>query len=195
MPRLFVSIPIPADVAGPLAAGLPSDLPALRRVAPELLHVTLAFVGSMDEGRVADVVAAVQDAVRGARAFRVAFIELGRFPEHGPPRIVWAGTSAAREIERAGGAVRRALEAHRVPFDPKPLRAHVTLARVRDGAGADGAAAVGRAVSVARVPEGLGFVADAVHVMESVLSRSGPRYSSRARVALVDGGKDEAPAG
>ncbi|MDE3112926.1 MAG: RNA 2',3'-cyclic phosphodiesterase [Chloroflexota bacterium] len=195
MPRLFVAVPIPTDVAVALARSLPAEAPALRRVAPELLHVTLAFLGAVPEERVADAAAAVAQAVRGRRAFRVAFTGLGRFPEHGPPRLAWAGTDAGREIEAVGGAVRHALEARDLPFDPKPLRPHVTLARVREGTPAGEAAAVGAALAAARLPRRLAFTADAVHLMESVLSRSGPRYSSRARAALTGGGNEGASAG
>ncbi len=195
MPRLFAAIPVPPGVAASLSDALPGGLPALRRVAPELLHVTLAFVGQVGEDRVSGVRAALAESVRGVPAFRVAFTGLALFPEHGPPRIVWAATDAGREIERTGAAVRRALDEHRIPFDRKPLRPHVTLARVRDGARATDAAAIAEAVAAARVPEGLAFAADALHLMESVLSRSGPRYSSIARVALVDDGTDGAPGG
>ncbi len=193
--RLFVAIPLPTDVATALARSLPDELPALRRVAPDLLHVTLAFIGAVGEDRLDDVTAAVAAAAAGATAFPIAFTVLGRFPERGSPRIVWAGTSATGEIEALGTAVRDSLARRGIPFDPKPLRAHVTLARVRDEATSSESAAVERAVATARIPAGAAFTADAVHVVQSVLSRSGPRYSSRARVALAGSGRSGGPQG
>lgn len=186
MPRLFVAIALPADVAAALAAALPTDSPALRRVAPALLHVTLAFIGSVGEERVPEIARAVEAAVRDSPAFVIPFDRVGRFPERGPIRVVWAGTGpAAERIEHLGVGVRATLAREGVPFDPKPLRPHVTLARVRDGATERELSRVAAAVAAARLPVGLAATADAVHLMESVLSRGGPRYSSRARSALT----------
>lgn len=186
MPRLFVAIPLPADVAGALAAMLPSDVPALRRVAPDLLHVTLAFIGSVGEERLADVQAAAEHAARATPPFEIDLRALGRFPERGPVRMVWVGTGdAAPRIERLGAAMRTELAGRGVPFDPKPLRPHITLARVRDGATGPELAAISSALGGARVPDGLRAPADALHVMESILGRTGPRYSSRARIELT----------
>jgi RNA 2',3'-cyclic 3'-phosphodiesterase len=189
VPRLFIAIPFPADTAAALAAALPSDLPALRRVAPELLHVTLAFIGSVGEERLSDVTAAADAAARATPPFEIRFARLGRFPERGPVRMVWVGTGeAAPLVERLGGAVRAELAGRRVPFDQKPLRPHVTLARVRDGATSAELAAIASALGAARVRDGIHAPADALHVMESTLTRTGPRYSSRARIPLTGTG-------
>lgn len=195
MLRLFVAIPLPTDVATALARSLSDELPALRRVAPDLLHVTLAFIGALAQDRLDDVTAAVGTVAADASSFPIAFTTLGRFPERGDPRIVWAGTSATREIEALGTAVRDSLARRGVPFDPKPLRAHVTLARVRDEATSAERAAVEHAVATARIPAGAAFTADAVHVVQSVLTDPGPRYSSRARVALAGSVRSGSPQG
>jgi RNA 2',3'-cyclic 3'-phosphodiesterase len=168
-----------------LARALP-DLPALRKVAPELMHVTLAFLGAVEEDRVPRVVDAARAAAAGNAPFDIDVTGLGRFPQHGPPRTLWAGVDAraADAVVRTGAAVRAELLRHGVPFDPKPLRAHITLARVREGAGAEDARAVAAALAAARIPA-LRFRAAAIHVMESALGRGGPRYTSRAAVPLV----------
>ena len=193
MPRIFVALPIPLEAATAVAAALP-DLPGLKRVSPELLHLTLAFVGGIDEQRVGEVEAAARSAGGSARPFRVPLGPLGRFPPNGPPTVVWAGTGAAAAgIERLGGAVRRELESAGVPFDPKPLRPHVTLARVRERATPEEARAIAAAVAAATVPAGLGFAADAIEVVESVLGREGPRYRLRGRYRLTGEGQRPGP--
>ena len=184
MPRLFVAVPVPRDVAVVLAALLP-DTRSLRRVEADLLHLTLAFVGSAPEERVSQVVEAAASAAGRCAPFTVRFEELGRFPDAGPPRTVWAGTIAgAPRLEELSRAVREELARRAVPFDPKPFRAHVTLARLREGGSTADVATTGKALRAARIPDRLGFAVDAVHVVESVLTPRGPRYSSRARAAL-----------
>lgn len=190
MLRIFVALPVPLEVSSLLAAVLPGDLAGLRRVGADLLHVTLAFVGWMGEERLADVTAAVGPAAREVRAFRVGLEGVGRFPPSGRPSVIWAGVGdeARAEIERLGQLVRSGLERRRVPFDPKPLRSHITLARVSDRATEEEARSIAAAAAAARLPAGLAFRAEAVHVMQSVLTRAGPRYSSRARIPLPEGG-------
>lgn len=185
MPRLFVALTIPPDVAGTLAALVPPELPGVRRIAPELLHVTLAFLGATPEERVPAVVDAAGAAALGGTPFRIGIERVGRFPPGGHVRVVWAETAEGAEaILELGGRVREELQRRRLRYDPKPLRPHVTLARVREDMGP----VEGRRISVATaslpVPAGLGFEATAVDVMESVLGPRGPRYSSRARLPL-----------
>lgn len=197
MPRIFIAIPLPPDLAQKVAALVP-DHPALRRVDPALLHFTLAFVGSLPEERVADVAEAVTAAGNGVRAFRMSLDEVGRFPPSGLPRVIWAGSgdpAAGSRLVELGAAVRAELARRSVPFDAKPLLPHVTLARVRDGATRDDAQAIRGSLAVVRVPAGLGFDAQVVHVMESVLGPKGPRYSTRAEIALREQrGEDRPPA-
>lgn len=151
------------------------------------MHVTLAFLGEVGDQDVPRTVEAARAAAIGTGPFDVGITGIGKFPEHGPPRALWAAVDApaAAAILRIGASVRAELLRHGLRFDPKPLRAHVTLARVRDGADAGEARA---ALAAARVPA-VRFRAETLHVMESTLGRGGPRYTSRAVVPLV------APAG
>lgn len=195
MPRIFIAIALPSDVAAALSAALPESA-ELRRVPPENMHVTLAFLGQVGEERVPDIIAAVRVAAARCGPFDVELRTVGRFPEHGRPRVVWAGAGprATDAVVQLGASVRAELLRHGVPFDPKPLRAHVTLARVRDEVGEDGSRAILAAVAAATLARHLGFRAASVHVMESRLLPSGPLYSSRAESALtgppggIDGG-------
>ena len=45
--RLFIAVPLPQELTDRAAALLPAALPALKRAAPELMHITLAFLGWM----------------------------------------------------------------------------------------------------------------------------------------------------
>src|SRR5260221_281781 len=65
------------------------DIPALRRVRPELMHVTLAFLGAVAAERLEDVAAAVGDGVARRRACLVSFDSLGRFPLTVAPTVAW----------------------------------------------------------------------------------------------------------
>ena len=108
--RLFIAIPLPPDVAHRASALLPPALPGLRRVQPENLHVTLAFLGETPESRLPDVAAAAEHAARAVRRFRLVFDRTGRFPERGRPRVLWLGFADGLPcVQRLGEGVYRAV--------------------------------------------------------------------------------------
>jgi len=181
--RLFIALPLPAEIASAAAALLP-DVPGLRRVRPDLLHVTLAFVGHVSDERLDDVLAASGEAASAQAAFAVTLDRAGRFPEGGAPRVVWIGMGeGATESANLAIAVRNALTARALPFDDRPFRPHVTLARVKPDVDRTTARAIAAAAAGLRVPP-LRFVAEAVVPFESVLSPKGPRYTPRAVAPL-----------
>lgn len=188
--RLFVAIPLPSDVAQRAFAVLPETLTGLRRVQPDNLHVTLAFLGETPESRLPDVAAAAEDAARGVPRFTLGFDRAGRFPERGRPRVVWLGMADGRSnVERLGQAVSRTLRENGLDFEDRPLSPHVTLARVRDEATTAEARTVAATIDTLDVPS-LSIDVHEIAVVQSVLSSKGPRYTARARAPLGGVGKE-----
>ena len=148
------------------------------------MHVTLAFIGQTSEERLTDVSASVETAAAGVTAFDIELDHAGRFPPTGRPRVVWLGVGAgASSVLAIGERVRAELARHEVRFDAKPLRAHVTLGRVREDVTLVDARSIAAGVEAMRVPH-LRFRADSVVVFESVLSPRGPRYTARSTPPL-----------
>jgi len=87
--------------------------------------MTLAFVGSVDEERIAEVERAGSEVT--PRAMSLVLDQPGYWKHN---RIVWAGASAPPpELEELVSGLRGALARSRIGFDPKPFAAHVTLLR------------------------------------------------------------------
>jgi 2'-5' RNA ligase len=101
---------------------------------PEKLHVTLAFLGSVNADRVSALIESLGKALAGTPGFRVRFDTIGAFPNKHHARIAWAGA------QHADGAFTRLAESVRVAarafatLDDKRAVLHVTLARLRDAA-------------------------------------------------------------
>jgi RNA 2',3'-cyclic 3'-phosphodiesterase len=157
------------------------------------MHITIAFLGRTPDERLPDVTAAVETAASAVKAFDVELDRPGRFPPTGRPRVVYLGVGAgAPAVLALGERILRELQRLTIPFDAKPLRAHVTLGRMREDADLADARAVAAATAAMRVPH-LRFRIDGVTVFESVLSPRGARYMPRATAAL-QAGPGEAPA-
>ena len=96
-----------------------------RPTRPGNLHVTLAFLGSVEAKRIMEVERAAGQVA--PRALSLVLDQPGYWKHN---RIVWAGASAVPpELEGLVLELRDALARSRIAFDPKPFASHVTLLR------------------------------------------------------------------
>jgi 2'-5' RNA ligase len=182
--RLFVAIPLPTEIADRAAACLPPALPAIRPVRPELMHITLAFLGWLADERLDAASEAVRAAAVGRGPFELTLDHAGRFPASGRPRAVWLGVGDG-EAELIALAEATAAELRRRSFtlEDRRFAPHLTLARVqREVSGAE-ARTIAGAVEALTIPE-LRIAVDRIAVVESRLSPKGPRYTTRAEIPL-----------
>jgi len=100
-------------------------------VGADNLHITLKFLGGVEDTRLSDVADAVGVAA-GVRAFDVEVRGLGAFPTPTRPRVIWAGTDDAPAFAALAARVDRALVALGFPPEARGFTPHVTLGRVRE---------------------------------------------------------------
>jgi RNA 2',3'-cyclic 3'-phosphodiesterase len=140
--RLFVAVnppePALAHLAGAVAGlhlGRAASVGLNVRLTPrERWHLTVAFLGDVEPDRLPDAQDALGKAVAGWQepAPRLRLAGGGRFGR-GRFTILWAGTAGdVVSMTQLAGSVRRQLKRARVPFDHKPFRPHLTLARPGD---------------------------------------------------------------
>jgi 2'-5' RNA ligase len=165
-----------------VAADLRQVPAAVSWVRPENLHLTLRFLGSVDEAALAGIREALEEAAVGTASFMIRLGGLGGFPSPRAPRVVWVGVEAGAEALAALHArLEAALQARGILREGRPFHAHVTLGRARDPRGAPPLAG-----ALAGGAPGLGeVVVEAVCLMRSELDPAGARHSVLARVALT----------
>lgn len=128
MPRLFVALDLPEDIKLSLAP-LTRGLGDVRWLLPEEQHLTLRFIGEVDNGRMEEVIEALT-LVDGA-PFELRLGGIGHFPPRGEPRIIWAGVEKSEPLKRLKRAVDRALDEIGLPAEGRKFTPHITLARIR----------------------------------------------------------------
>ena len=152
-------------------------------VGTDNLHITLKFLGDVEDQRAEEIGASLGAAVADIDAFDIALRGLGAFPTPVHPRVIWAGVGTGeRSLAAIAAAVERSLAPLGFPADARGFSAHVTLGRVReprrDPALTD---ALARAVEAE-----LGSACvDHVVLMRSQLSPRGARYSDLAVLPLA----------
>lgn len=125
--RVFVAIrpdAIARDRLDGLAESLAAGARHSRRVAKENLHLTLAFIGTLEEQRARSVARALLGC--RARAFEWTIDRVGYFAG---ARVVWGGGPESLRLQDLADRVRGALRALDVTFDNRPFVPHVTLLR------------------------------------------------------------------
>jgi len=121
-------------------------------VAPDNLHLTLRFLGEVEDGVGAEV-QAVMAAPFALAPFDLELSGVGAFPPAGAARVVWFGVSAGADaLGRLHAEVEARLQRFGFSREVRPFRVHLTVARfrtpapsrVRDLIGAAPPGAIGR---------------------------------------------------
>lgn len=129
--RLFFALPLPPGLQLALETWQRAH-PGIRGwCRPEDLHLTLAFLGELPPDALPRLEDAARTVAAGHRAFTLRTAELGGFPDARRARVIWLGLAPCPALEDLAADLRQALAARGVPFDPKPFRPHLTLARLR----------------------------------------------------------------
>jgi RNA 2',3'-cyclic 3'-phosphodiesterase len=141
--RLFVAVDLDDDVrheVGEVIARMRASIGKSRAtrvswVAPDQLHLTLHFLGSVEPATAARVIEAVAEPI-DQPPFRITFEGLGTFPAHGRPNVIWLGVGQGREsLIELHALVESRLKATGVQLERRPFSPHLTLARVKQMSG------------------------------------------------------------
>lgn len=132
--RLFVAVDVNDQVRSlALEAGAALARAGVtgRYESPEKLHVTLAFLGSVADERLATVLQTFRD-VRAERPFWLEFDKLGAYPNVHRPRVIWIGSSRANsDFAARAREVRAAFAASGFTFDHE-AEPHISICRPKD---------------------------------------------------------------
>lgn len=126
--RLFIAIELPVELKRALGK-LKSDLPGARWVSAEQIHLTLAFLGEVEEANVERLRAEL--ARIHLPPFTLTLTGTGCFPHRQRPRVLWVGLAPQPRLTELAAAVQAAILACGLPVEDRPFSAHITLARLK----------------------------------------------------------------
>jgi 2'-5' RNA ligase len=173
---------IQSEVKRRMTDGLSREA-SLSWVRPAALHLTVKFLGDIDEGLVTPLRDAMAQALSRHRAIQIPLHHLGVFPRPQQPRVLWIGPTdqwASSEDAARLTALHREVDACCASLnlapDTMPFSAHLTLARIKAGHHAVGQALV-RSGAMDRPFEGTWLPVDAIALMRSELKPTGSIYT------------------
>jgi len=188
--RLFVALDLPDPVRAAIVEWGDEALadPALRPVAPESLHVTLAFLGYLPEREIEPLAAIVREV--GGPAPKVTLGDPVQRPERGRPRLFALPAESPGTISLQAALEEKLVAAHLYKPEKRPFWPHVTVARVRrEERGSKRPAPV--SWPPRELPQGLlqPFVGVRIVLYRSQLQPQGAQYTPLAQVELPAGGR------
>ena len=184
--RTFVGVEVSSSVRGKVAAlqqALARSGADVRWQDAANLHVTLLFLGDVDERELGAVCRAVAKAAATEPPFTLTAAGVGAFPNARRPKTVWAGiTDGAGPLQRLNAALEeRMLELGCYRQEERGYTPHLTLGRAKRDA--DGFALA------SEIPKRLAWdggatTVDEVLVYSSETGRDGPEYAVIGRAPL-----------
>lgn len=128
MIRLFVAIPLPADIRARLGL-LSAGIPGAKWVAPANMHLTLRFIGAVEEPVVAEIAAALD--VVEAPPFALEIDGIGDFGSGKRRRALWVGVARNAALEHLQARIESALVRLGLKLERRRFVPHVTLAHLK----------------------------------------------------------------
>lgn len=134
--RAFLAIDPPEGIRETLVSvqnTLKKELPGVRWVSPEGIHLTLKFFGQIGKRELASITALVPQELMDASPLKLSIESIGVFPHLRRPRVLWLGTGG--EVEKLVNLTNHlecSLEKAGFPREERPFTPHWTLARFND---------------------------------------------------------------
>ena len=187
MTRTFLALELPETIKAVLrrrTERLAHALPEVRIVDVAGLHLTLAFLGELDNAHLAAATEAAEEAASAHAPITLRLARLGTFGSARSPRVIWVGL--AGEVAQLGAlqsTLADALAARGFPREARPFAPHLTLARIKKPLSDDLLAALAR-LQGEPAPDAA-WQADALSVMKSELLRPAALYTALSRWPLA----------
>ena len=153
-------------------------------VRPEGIHLTLKFLGDVDEATEPHLRAALGQAAGGgdARPVTMHMEGFGVFPDFRRPSVIWAGVLPDPPLELLQHRVEQAFAPLGFPTEAKAFRPHLTLGRAKREAGPRDFAGLEEALGALSFSE-TALIPD-VALMQSTLQVGGAVYQVKHRERL-----------
>jgi len=183
--RLFIAVEIPDEIKKNIVERINELKPVeavVKWVAKENLHITLKFLGWVEEKDLDKLIKMTSKAVESFNRFKVNFAGLGTFPEGKAPRVVWVGMGeGAEEMGKLAEALENKLSRAGFRSEPRGFKPHLTIGRIKAKKGVDNLKTNLAAIKEPKFGE---TEVDSLFIMKSTLTSKGPIYEKIKEVKL-----------
>ena len=181
--RTFIAVNLPDEIKKNVAeatASLKKIDSGIKWVEPQNLHLTLKFLGWVEDRRLPEVVEIAGKV--GAPSFKLKLAGVGSFPEGKSPRVLWVDIiEGAAELKAIASRLEKDYSSAGFRTEEREFSPHLTIGRVKEKRGID------KVMEEMGKLAGVGFgecVIQNIEIMKSTLSREGPIYEVYKRISF-----------
>ena len=139
--RSFIAIPLSAEIIFRIEKTqkelktLPADV---KWVNPRSIHLTLKFLGGIEEEDIEKIAQGIQDGIKGFKPWSAAVRNMGAFPSLKNPRVIWIGIEdQSGQLVRLQNQTEQQMSKLGFEEEKRTFSPHLTLGRVRSPRGKD----------------------------------------------------------
>jgi len=133
--RSFLAFELPVEIREQIrviSKELKKTALPVRWVKADNIHLTILFLGSVDEDTIDDIEEKANLVVKGFSAFRIRLNAVGVFPHWRRPRVIWIGLNGdIGRLSDLRDELQEELKALGFMPEKRPFRAHLTLGRFK----------------------------------------------------------------
>lgn len=179
--RTFIAIALPKNTRDSLAQlqeQLKKTGADVKWVEPENIHLTLKFLGEIDEQKLSRISEVIKDIAGNKKSFSVRISSLGAFPKISSPRVIWAGIEKEgnSEIKKIAEELEEKLVKLGIPKEERPFSSHITIGRTRSTLNRQNLIQELKIMEDVSAAENLEFPVTKITLFLSTLNPSGPVY-------------------
>ncbi len=139
--RLFIACPVPEEIKKKIAnleGGFRGSNADVKWVRPESIHLTLKFLGEVNEDKIPEINNRISKAIEGFSVFHAVVEKIGVFPDWRRIRVVWVGIEdGQKELKELSNRIEDKMASIGFKKEKRGFTAHITIGRVRSGKGID----------------------------------------------------------
>ena len=179
--RTFIAIALPGSIQQKLdqvAHSLKNEqTQAVRWVTGKNIHLTLKFLGEVEDTKIEAINQAIKWASQNVHPFELSAGGVGTFPNLRRPRVIWVGVQAPADLGELAAAIDKGTQPLGFPGEDRPFSPHLTLGRVSQNASPLEVQAIAQVLSTARIGNLGTFTVTQVTLFRSDLQLGGSVYT------------------
>jgi 2'-5' RNA ligase len=188
--RSFIAVKISSDQRekiSKLIGELKKSETDVKWVKPENLHVTLKFLGDVDEKALPEIFDSLEKSLTNDTSFQFNLKAIGTFPNIRRPRVIWVGIdNGADSLKALAKKIDETMLGFGFAREKRGFSPHLTIGRVKSTRLIERLTNMFKDVDF----ETDDFVIDEVVFFQSILKREGPTYIPQKVIKLRSAEKD-----
>jgi 2'-5' RNA ligase len=186
--RTFIAIELPQEIKDYLANlenQLKTSQADVKWVEPKNIHLTLKFLGEIDEKKLEKTEKIIEEVTKETNTFPIRLSSVGAFPKINYPRVIWVGIDKGdNETKEIAEALEEKIAKIGIPKEDRPFSSHITIGRTRSSKNREKLVQNLNELASSFGQENLEFSATKITLFKSTLTPKGPIYEILKEVKL-----------